>query len=187
MAVLARLSLLAAALVLGGMEFLTPAHADETIQLHEQEIKAGLLYNFLKYVDWPDNHAAAPMTVCVFGGDPFNGYLQPIAGRTVNQRKITIREIRDLPETSACDLLFINAAQKDHWPQMQKFLSGKTVLTVSDFSQFTDNGGMIEFGRKDDHINVSLNIDAVTAAQLRIEDRLLKLVTITHSRADEGR
>jgi uncharacterized protein DUF4154 len=189
MALLVRLTRLVGMLLVLGAMLPVAAHADESLQLREQEIKAGLLYNFLKYVEWPPidaTHATAPVTVCVFGDDPFNGYLQPMIGRTVNRRKIAVRSIRDFPEAAACDLLFINTAEKDRWPQLQKFLTGKTILTVGDFNRFADTGGMIEFGRKDDHINVSLNIDAVTAARLRVEDRLLKLVTVTHSQ-EEGR
>jgi len=157
------------------------AQAGEGLQLHEQEIKAGLLYNFLKYIEWPPatmTRNPSTVAVCIFGDDPFDGYLQPMAGRTVNQRDIAVRTIHDFQEADACQLLYVNTDEKDHWPQLRKSLAGKGVLTVSDFGEFANTGGMIEFGRKDDHISVSLNINAVTAVGLHVEDRLLKLVTI---------
>ena len=157
------------------------AFADAGLRLQEQEIKAGLLYNFLKYVEWPSNSASAQTTtVCVFGDDPFNGYLQPMAGRTVNQRQIAIRNVHDVADAGTCQLLFVNADEKARWPQLVKSLSGKGVLTVADFDDFAASGGMIEFGLKDGHINVRLNLDAVIAAGLHVEDRLLKLVTVVH-------
>jgi hypothetical protein len=160
------------------------ACADTSLLLQEQEIKAGLLYNFLKYIDWPPGSPAttsSSVTVCVFGSDPFSGYLQPMAGRTVNQRKIEIRNIHDIQDISACQLLYVNADEKERWPELMKIVAGKNVLTVGDFTDFTATGGMIEFGLKDDHINVRLNTDSVTAARLHVQDRLLKLVTIVHS------
>ncbi len=151
--------------------------------MQEQEIKAGLLYNFLKYVEWPSGDVSSPaaMTVCLFGSDPFDGYLQPMAGRTVNQRPIAIRSIRDVNEAGACQLVFVNAGEKTRWPQLLEFLAGKGVLTVGDFPEFARSGGMIEFGHKDDRISVALNMDSVAAARLRVQDRLLKLVTVVHS------
>ncbi|MDX2027770.1 MAG: YfiR family protein [Alphaproteobacteria bacterium] len=168
--------------------FTVSARAQEALQLHEQEIEAGLIYNFLKYITWPSETSRADVAVCVYGEDSFINYLQLMAGRTVNQRRITVRSARDFPAAESCDLLFINTSGKDQWPQMMRFLRGKPVLTVSTIDGFTDKGGMIEFGRKGSRIQVLLNVDAAQAARLHVEDRLLKLVTVTHAPLpDEGR
>jgi len=166
----------------------TAVRAADTLQLHEQEIKAGLLYNFLKYTNWPPAvmNDGSSTAVCIFGNDPFDGYLQPMAGRTVNQRQITLRMIHRIEDAGTCHLLFINADEKGHWLQLLDSLKGKSVLTVSDFDDFADSGGMIEFGKKDSHINVNLNMEAVTGARLHVQDRLLKLVTVVHSTSSGG-
>jgi hypothetical protein len=160
----------------------TEAIAEENLQLQEQEIKAGLLYNFLKYTEWPPTSMEkfSSVSVCIFGDDPFEGYLQPMAGRTVNQRSIAIRKVNEIHETLTCQLLFVNANEKERWPQLRDSLKGKAVLTVSDFRDFVETGGMIEFARKDNHISVDLNMGAVTNAGLHMQDRLLKLVTVVN-------
>jgi len=191
MAFLIRRLIIAVLILLFAAGIVIPAQASEPLQLHEQEIKAGLLYNFLKYIEWPPAAMArspSTITVCIFGDDPFDGYLQPMAGRTVNRHEIALRTIHDIHEAGACHLVFINADEKDQWSPLVKFLEGKNILTVSDFDGFADSGGMIEFGRKDQHISVSLNPDAIAAAGLHVEDRLLKLVTVVHPPArGEGR
>jgi hypothetical protein len=167
---------------------LTPAYAEENVQLVEQEIKAGLLYNFLKYTQWPPEHAQqanGDAVVCLFGGDPFNGHLQPMAGRTVNQHGIEIRNVHTLQEIDACSLLYIHADEKANWPQLQKALAGKDVLTVSDFGGFAESGGMIEFTRVDNRIGVKINVDAVTAAHLAVQGRLLRLASTVHTAATD--
>ena len=165
------------------------ATAGDNLQLHEQEIKAGLLYNFLKYTEWPDASfsRSASVTVCVFAGDPFEDNIRPMEGRTVNQRDIAVRRISGVRDAEGCHLLFIHAGEKKRWPDLREFLSGKNILTVSDFSTFTSSGGMIEFGRKGSRIDASLNIDAVNAAGLHVEERLLRLVTLVHSGLTEKR
>ncbi len=187
MAFLKRFLFLAALLSFGGIAW--PACADEALQLHEQEIEAGLIYNFLKYIEWPSMEAAHrnEITVCIYGDDPFRGYLKTMEGRTVNQRHIDLRSVHDPAAAAGCDLLFVNAAEKGQWPQLERSLAGKTILTVSDFDDFANSGGMVEFGRDDDHIRVSLNLDAVIAAKLKVEDRLLKLVTVMPKSSGEGR
>jgi len=179
---LKRISILLAALLLGAQ-----VHASDGLQLQEQQIKAGLLYNFLKYTNFPAASFtnANIITVCIFGDDPFSGNLQPIAGRTVNQREIALRTIHDISAAGNCQLLFVNEEEKSRWPQLRAALAGKNVLTVSDFENFATQGGMIEFGHADNHIHVNLNIDALTSAGLRVEDRLLRLVTVVHGGSHE--
>jgi hypothetical protein len=157
------------------------------IALAEQKIKVGMLYNFLKYTDWPAVDASAPMVVCLFGGDPFDGNLQPMEGRSVNLRVIQVRGMDDpAAAASQCHLIVVDA-QSGNWPALHTALHGKPVMTVSDDAQFIEQGGMIQFGHQGNRITVSLNKDTVEASHLRIEPRLLNLVTVVHATAQEGR
>jgi hypothetical protein len=158
-----------------------PTRGAETLQLVEQEIKAGLLYNFLKYTDWPQNGAVSadsPMIVCLLGGDPFSGRLQPMAGRTVNQHVIQVKNAGTLAEAADCSLVFINTNMKPQWPELHTELMAKPMLTVGDFDGFSDSGGMIEFTRTDNRIGVKINTGALAAAHLQVQDRLLKLASV---------
>jgi hypothetical protein len=155
--------------------FSPPASAGG-LRLHENAIKAGLLYNFLKYTTWPD--ADASMKVCVFGDDPFDGMLAPMDGRMVNGKTISVRFIRAPSEAAACRLLFVYDGERSRWPELRDSLAGKSVLTVSDFAPFAASGGTIEFTREDGHIGAVLNKEALQSANLRVQDNLLKLVTI---------
>jgi len=149
------------------------------LELQEQEIKAGLLYNFIKYTDWPaEKMSGQAITVCIFGSDPFDGRLKPMDGRTVNQHEISLRAIHSIADSKDCHLIYVNGDEKNSWPKLQEFLAGKPVLTISDFDGFAQSGGMIEFGHKDNHINAELNKEALSGASLHVQDRLLKLVTI---------
>jgi hypothetical protein len=159
---------------------MTPAAAQQNFRLVEQDIKAGLLYNFLRYTEWPAR-ADAMAVVCVFGPDPFDGKLTPMAGRTVNQQTIDVRNVRALEEIDACTLLFVNADERARWPQLRDYLGDKPVLTVSDYDGFAGGGGMIEFTRADSRIGVRINVDAIAGADLMVQDRLLRLASAVRS------
>src|SRR5262249_2078148 len=120
----------------------------------------------------------------MIGGDPFGGRLQPMAGRTVNQRVIEVRSLDGVRDTSACSLLFVNADEKPQWPALRNALMAKPMLTVSDFPGFSDAGGMIEFTRIDNRIGVKINTGALASAHLQVQDRLLKLA---NARGSGGR
>jgi len=132
----------------------------------------------MKYTDWPEDAAQAPdapAVVCLFGGDPFSGRLRPMAGRTVNQHVIELRELRTIGEVRPCSLVFVHADAELQWPQLRAALAQQPLLTVSDFPGFSESGGMIEFTRMENCIGVKLDTGAVTAAQLQVQERLLKL------------
>lgn len=160
-------------LLLVGMQ---PAYADEKLLLAEQKIKAGMLYNFLKYTEWPDSDFSS-FSVCIFGDDPFNGDLSAMMERTVNQKRITLHFIKENTQATSCQLLFINKAEHVRWPELLNYLAKQAVLTVSDMRDFARKGGMIEFRRGYNRINVDINMEAVTAAKLKVKDQLLRLTS----------
>jgi hypothetical protein len=158
------------------------AVAQDSRRLAEQDIKAGLLYNFLRYTEWPSATLAdGTIDVCLYGGDPFDGRLQPMAGRTVNQRAIVIRAARTSAELASCSLVFVNARERAAWPGLRAELSRRSILTVSDYDGFARAGGMLEFTRVRNRVGVAVNVEAASAANLRVQERLLRLATIVSS------
>ncbi len=155
--------------------FVSPVWASD-VSLAEQKIKAGMIYNFLKYTEWPSADAQLPMVACLFGGDPFEGNLGPMQGRSVNLRTVEIRRINDTNAALKCHLIVVNDSAD--WSALRQAIQGKHILTVSNQSDFIRQGGMIQFGHQDRHIAVTLNMKAVRAAKVTLEQRLLNLVTV---------
>ena len=190
MAILIRQIICTVLLGLFAAAFCSPpvSHAKEGLLLVEQKVKAGLLYNFLKYTDWPAGTLpqSKAMVVCIIGGDPFDGELQPMTERTVNQHDIQLRNIHSAAEVSGCHLLYINTRAAEDWPHLRDSLAGQSVLTVSDMKDFTQLGGMIQFSRRDNRISVEINQQAIAAAQLQVQDRLLRLTTLAQPGPNAG-
>lgn len=148
-------------------------------KLYKQKIEAGLVYNFLKYTTWPDPHLTAGkgrLRVCLLGGDPFEGYLNPLQGRTAQQHVIEIAEIDGVSALAGCHLVYIARNQKAMIPEIIEQAQQRNFLTVSDIDEFTALGGMVEFSMEDDQrIHLLINRKSIDAAGLRVEDRLLRL------------
>lgn len=150
-----------------------------SVQLAEQKIKAGMIYNFLKYAEWPAAGTSTPMRVCIVGSDPLQGNLKPMVGRSVNQRKIAVVDVDAAEAAGSCDMLMVGKGAP--WPVLRQAIAGKPILTVSDDINFIKQGGMFAFGRTHDRITVTLNMDAAEAAQLQMQPRLLNLVTVVRA------
>lgn len=155
---------------------------DAPIKLYEQKIKAGLVYNLLKYTSWPNSDKSAThrsaIKVCIFGADPFDGYLAPLEGRTANQAIISIVHITQIDEVHRCQALIIHRSEEKQLAPLLEILSEKSVLTISDISQFSRRGGMVELAKEGEKIALFVNNKVVFNAGLVIEDPMLKLAKV---------
>jgi hypothetical protein len=157
---------------------------ENTIQLYEQKIKAGLVYNLLKYTAWPKESAlntTGKLQICLLGEDPFDGYLAPLEGRTAQQTPIAISHIKNTSETEQCSVIIIHRNQAHNLPELLRVIKGKNILTVSDIDQFAQQGGMIEMAKEGAKISLYINKNAVISSGLDIQDPMLKLAKIVSS------
>lgn len=157
---------------------------EKTLQLYEHKIKAGLVYNLLKYTTWSKESPAqtsGKLQICLFGEDPFDGYLSPLKGRTAQQALISITHINKVENTTGCSVVIIHRDQEKNLSALLQFLQNKNVLTISDIAQFAQRGGMVEMSKEDEKINLYINKNAVNHAGLNIQEPMLKLAKIVAS------
>ncbi|MBI1215083.1 MAG: DUF4154 domain-containing protein [Alphaproteobacteria bacterium] len=157
-----------------------PARAadDGGLKLYAKTIKAGLVYNFLKYTEWPADTPVRRdkrLTVCLFGSNPLGGNLAPLNGRTAQQAVIRIVTIGSIDKTGDCSLVFVREDKRDALRGLLDRLKGRPVLTVSDIEGFAAAGGMIELATESQRITLYVNKRAVDDAGLSIKGRLLGL------------
>jgi len=154
------------------------AHA-APVQLPEHKIKAGLVYNFIKYSFWPESAFPAhesPLHICLFGGDAFNGALDPLQGRTAQMRKINIKKITAMEQFSQCHTVFIHRSEARNLDIIMETARPFPVLLMSDIEGFSQKGGMVELSNPNDRrIHLYLNQVAIDNAGLKVGSQLIKL------------
>src|SRR5450755_267106 len=74
----------------------------------EYAVKAAYVYNFAKFTEWPNAEPLGSLTVCLYGKDPFGGFLdEAVRGKQAHGLPILIRR---LPAGDAnfdeCQVLF---------------------------------------------------------------------------------
>ncbi len=148
----------------------------------EYQVKAAFLYNFAKFVEWPEEalgDSTQPIIIGVIGRDPFGADLDRIlSAETVKGRPLFIKRFKRGEKPLPCHVLFISSSEEKQLTGILARLAGKCVLTVSGSKRFTRAGGMIRFIVKDDRVSFEINVSAAERAGLKISSRLLKLATI---------
>lgn len=147
--------------------------------LPEYQVKAAYLFNFLKFVEWPEEaipDPLAPIVIGISGDDPFCNALPHImTGKTAQGRDLVIQKYRSGEDMRGAHILFISSSEKKRLPQILSSLRASSVLTVSDSEGFLEAGGMIQFLSENDRVRFSVNVDATNRAKLKISSKLLSL------------
>ena len=152
----------------------------------EYEVKAAMLYNFIRFVEWPPNSwkdARAPLVVGVFGTDPFGAILdQTLQEKTYGGRTIQIRRVRSVSEIDGCNVLFIARSERKHLTEILRPAHTAGMLTISDMEDFVSSGGAIGFVLVDSKIRFEINSSSASRAGLTISSKLLRLALSTERR-----
>jgi hypothetical protein len=144
-------------------------HAQEVST--EYRVKAGFLYHFVKYVEWPAG-SQGPLTICVAGRNPLGTVLEEtVKGESVGGRPLAVRVILE-PEPG-CDVVFVPSGSATS--AYLRAAAGMPTLTVGETSAFADMGGMITFVVDRGKVRFLINREAAERAQLRLSSRLLRL------------
>jgi len=157
----------------------------------EYQVKAAFLFNFAKFVEWPDSvfeDARAPIVIGVIGNDPFGADLdQAVKGKIVRDRKLEVRRMPSLEEgETCCHILFISISESKRLKAIFSALRHRNVLTVGDMDGFCRNGGAVGFFLSRNKVRFEINADVVTRSGLKMSSKLLKLARIvTDARSGE--
>lgn len=156
----------------------------ENASKREYEIKAAYLYNFINYIDWPENAFPAPggtITIGIVGQNPFDAALEVLNNKQVKGRTLALKQITDAKDLDQCQIVFINSSEKSRLPELLEKLKNSRALTVSEIDGFAQQGGVINFISEHNKVRFEINPDAAHRLGLNISSELLKLAKVIKS------
>jgi hypothetical protein len=166
----------------------------------EYKIKAGYLYNFTKFVTWPEDNSQT-FNLCILGDDPFGRIIDPIEKRSAFGRPIKLFRFnnlstfqqsalsghKDTGNNRQCHILFISASL-DNKLSIKNVLAsrdGDKTLTVGENEGFATQGGMIGFVHRQDKIKLQVNMNTLKHSQLKISAKLLEVAELIEGEGND--
>jgi hypothetical protein len=157
---------------------LAPPAAAQRSDSSEAPVKAAFLYNFTKFVEWPDAAFAqpsAPFVVCVFADAAFRRELEAILqNEQVRGRQIAIAP-EPLEDPRGCHLAYFAQGEAGGQGRMLDAVKRLPVLTVGEGRRFLEQGGQIAFLVENDRVRFAISRRAAEAAGLTISSKLLRV------------
>lgn len=137
------------------------------------EVKAAFVYNFAKFVEWPEMDQKKNINVKYLGENPLSGSLLLISSKKVNEISLSVEPLNNASES--VDILFIPSDEFRKMPEILKDFSGKPVLSVSDSPDFVRSGGIIGLKIVGNRVRFEVNLKTARESGLKVSSQLLSL------------
>jgi hypothetical protein len=159
----------------------------------EYEVKAAFIFNFLKFIDWPQEKTAGnnnQIVIGIIGEDPFGPAADVFKDKSVEKHELLVKrfegieQIRKLSEKDKnerlnalkrCHLLFICQSEQKQIRDIIEIVNNSAVLTVADTDGFIESGGIINLFTEDNKIRFDINQGTAEKTGLKIRSQLLRL------------
>ncbi|QEP43427.1 YfiR family protein [Ectothiorhodospiraceae bacterium BW-2] len=142
-----------------------------------EEVVAALLYNFAKFVEWPQESATSELRFCIAESRPLVDKLQR-QGLSVRGMRLAIVDVDRYTmdsEIVRCHLLYIPAERAFIEERLLPRLQQAPLLLVGESEQFLEHGGVIRLFMQQGRIWFDISPDSANRRQLSIAAQLLDL------------
>lgn len=161
--------------------FITQAAETDDTNWRQQQVK--IVYNLSKFVDWPNATFLAENSAfqfCLLGEDPFQTALESLVDKPLRGHPIQFHAFAELTqlENNECQVLFISQSVANQLTAILAQLAQKPILTVSDITQFAEQGGVIGLIPTEGRVHFEINLAAARQHQLSIRAPLLQMASI---------
>jgi hypothetical protein len=155
-------------------------YAQSKPNAEEYELKAAFIYNFTKFIEWSPSNNGDEFAIGIMGYSPAMKYLQEIAAsKSVNGKKIVIKQFYSPEEIKFCHVLFIPKQSTHNLNDILARIS-KGTLTISEEDGYASLGTAINFVVVNNRLKFESNIRAIDGAGLKASSELLKLAIIVN-------
>jgi hypothetical protein len=151
------------------------SHAQDAAEQRAEEFKAAYLFNFVKFVEWPDAVVTDTLNVCFIGGETvYQAFVTGIETKRAGSRRLTAQRLSPSDSLKGCHALYLDTPANSSDARLRA-LAELPILTVSDAKFFADQGGIIEVFAAKNRLRFIISVESAQRAGLRISARLLQL------------
>jgi hypothetical protein len=142
----------------------------------ESAVKAGVIFNFAKFIDWPvSTDLYSTFNICVVGDNRLEDSLQVLQGKEIGSKRISVHKNLKSDALKGCQMLFVAEDNDQITYSLLHDLGSAPVVTVSDSPEFVLKGGMIGLIHDGSRVGFEVNLKQVKAKNLHFSAQLLKL------------
>ncbi|MDH5366621.1 MAG: YfiR family protein [Cyclobacteriaceae bacterium] len=138
------------------------------------EIHSMMLYNFMKYVNWPASTTSGDFVIGVIGDtDVHDTLIKWYGAKSKGAQKIAIKQFNSVAEITDCHVLYISSRKSSDFAAIKSKLSGKPTLTITDKPGLGKRGSNINFKTVSGKLKFELNQSSLEESNLKVSSQLI--------------
>lgn len=143
------------------------------------ELHSAMLFNFMKYIQWPNEADGGEFVLGVLGEDDvFNTLKTRYDGKPKGSKKYVVKKLANAAEAATCQVVYLGKFKNKEFEAIKAATSGKPVLTITDSNNLGQKGSCINFKVIDGKLKFELNNASVSSASLKVSSQLSSLAII---------
>lgn len=134
------------------------------------------IYNFMKYIEWPDD-GRTEFVIGVYGDSPvFNELLNLAKAKKAKGKTIILKKINTPEDALTCNLVYLAPGKSGALKPVNEKIKGKAVLVVGEREGLASKGAALSFVTlEDDVLKFDINKAVLDQQGLKIPSSLLAL------------
>lgn len=142
----------------------------------DDKFKALFIYNFTKYMEWPESKRSGDFKIGVLGSSPITNELKAFtAKKTVGQQKIVVEEIMAMADCPKYHIVFVPTKASSNVDEIVKSVANKGVLVVTDKQGMAVSLSGINFTKVDGQQTFEISVKHIHEQGVNAGKSLLSL------------
>jgi hypothetical protein len=167
------MSLAVAILLISGNAFA------QTSERPIHEVYSMMVFNFTRYVQWPDQATGGEFVIGVVGNaDVFNTLNGWYGGKARGAKTYVIKKFNSAAEVTDCHVVYIDKSKSYEFDAINSKVKGKGTLVITDKNGLGEKGSSINFKTVDNKLKFELNQKAIETANLKVSGSLSSMAIL---------
>ena len=143
------------------------------------EVYSMMVFNFIKYVQWPDHATNGEFVIGVVGNsDIYNTLNGWYGGKPRGSKTYIIKKFNSAAEVTDCHVVYIDHSKSGDFENVNSKVKGKGTLVITDKSGLGERGSAINFKTVDNKLKFELNQKAIEASNLKVSGALSSMAIL---------
>jgi hypothetical protein len=143
------------------------------------EVYSMMVFNFTKYVQWPDHTASGEFVIGVIGNtEVYNTLTTWYGGKPRGTKTYVIKKFNSSADVSDCHVVFIDKSKSGEFDAVNNKVKGKGTLVITDKNGLGEKGSGINFKTIDNKLKFELNQKAIETSNLKVSGALSSMAIL---------
>lgn len=140
-------------------------------------IKSIYIYNFTKYIEWPENYKEGTFVIGFIGSNSplLTELTKMAASKKVGNQSIAINNISSVDDNTKCNIIFIHSDNSGQLAEVITKSKGKSTLIVTEKPGLAEKGSAINFIIEDNKQKIELNKANIEKYKLKVASTLVSM------------